>query len=171
MTPHKIVDSQLDSLLGSNADKLRQNTRVQAPDTLIAKHLLEAVNRVLVQPLARLCATLVLKTSLDQVNRVHHKGTKGTSHTAQRKVVSRLQNAMEDGGLFGHGDGRLIHVVHGTSPRGVENLGKVSQAQATRGLVKTGKVEEDIGLHGRKEREACNLGRLVDKLGTGDFAV
>lgn len=86
----EVVDRQLDGLFGGNTNQLRNDTRVQATETLIADDLLETVERVLVQALAGLGASLVLQSCLDQIDRVHHKGTKGTSNTTQGKVVGRL---------------------------------------------------------------------------------
>jgi len=56
----KVVDRQLDGLFGRDTDELRQDARVQAAESLVTEHLLEAIDRVLVQPLAGLRAALVL---------------------------------------------------------------------------------------------------------------
>jgi hypothetical protein len=57
------------------------------------------------------------------------------------------------------------------SPCRVENLGKVAEREAARGLVETGKVEEDVGFHRGEEGEARRSGGLVEELGLGDLAV
>ena len=171
----QVIGRQLDGLLGRHADQLRQHTRVQTTEALVAHHLLEAVDRVLVQPLPGQGAALVLQPSLDQVDRVHHEGAKRTRHAAQAEVVHGLERAAEEvaGGLLGcGGGGRLVVVVvHGVAPRGVEHLGEVAEAQAAGGLVEAGKVEEDVGLHRGEEGEAGDAGGLVEKLGAGDLAV
>lgn len=68
----------------------------------------------------------------------------------------------------------LLHrlaLVLGVPPRRVEHLGEVLEAQPARGLIEARKVEEDVGLHGREQREARHLGRLVQELGARDSAV
>lgn len=176
VTTNKIVHSKLDGLLGRDAYQLRQDTRVQSTETLVAEDLLEAVNGVLVQALTGLSASLVLETSLDQIDRVDHEGTKGTSKTTQSKVVSRFGNLAQDGlaslaCLLGGGIRSSFGGVERNAPRRVEDLGKVNKAQATRGLIETGKVEKNIGLHGSKQREARDSGSLNQELGASNLAI
>ena len=45
------------------------------------------------------------------------------------------------------------------------------QAQTTRWLVYAGEVEQDIGLHRCEQREASDLGGLVQELGAGNLAI
>jgi hypothetical protein len=120
-TAHQIVHRQLDGLLWRNTNQLGQDTRVQAADTFVANNLLEAVDGVLVQALSGLRSTLVLQTGLDKIDGVHHEGTKGTSQTAQTKVVSRLKDLVQDGTALGSDlidslAGGVQNVVHGVAP-------------------------------------------------------
>ena len=130
MTTNKVVHSKLDGLLRRNTNQLRQDTRVQSTETLVAEDLLEAVNGVLVQALTRLSASLVLETRLDQIDGVDHEGTKGTSKTTQSKVVSRFRNLAQDGRaslacLLGGSIRSSFGGVERNAPRRVEDLGKV----------------------------------------------
>ena len=167
-----IVDGQLDGLLGGDTDELRQDTRVEAAETLVADHLPEAVDRIVIQPLAGIGAALVLHARLDEIDRVHHEGTEGAGDAAEAKVVRRLDGAREEALALGLGlEGTGVLTLVAPPPRRIEHLGEVSQAQAAGGLVETGKVEQDVGLHGGKEREPGDLGSLVQKLSPGDAAV
>ena len=168
----EIVDGQLDGLLGGDTDELRQDTRVEAPEALVADDLPEAVDRVVVQPLAGIRAALVLHARLDEIDRVHHEGTEGAGETAEAKVVCRLGGTRKEALALGLGlESAGVLVLVAPPPRRIEHLGEVSQAQAARGLVETGKVEQDVGLHRGEEREPGDPGSLVQKLGPGDAAV
>lgn len=106
---NEIVDGQLDSLLRRHTDQLRDNTRVQTSETLIPDNLPRAVNRVVVEAFTGTSGSLVLHTGLDQVNGVHHEGTKGTRQTTQGKVMRRLQHTMQEG--LGLGSRRIHHLT------------------------------------------------------------
>ena len=173
-TSGQIVDGKLDSLLRRHTDELRQHARVQSAETLVSNNLLEAVDRVLVQALSGLGASLVLESRLDQVDGVHHEGTKSTSQTSESEVVGRLEDTLENmstscGSRLGRGG--LDGVVYRVAPRGIQHLGEVTQAQTTRGVVEAGEVEEDVGLHWCEEGESCDLGCLVEELAPGNLAV
>jgi hypothetical protein len=171
--PDQIIHRKLDGLLGRDTNQLRQNSRVKTAEALVGHDLPEAVDRVVIQTLTRVGSSLVLQSRLDQVDGVHHEGAKGTGNTSQAKVIGRLGNAVQSagrGGLGSHNSGRVLSST-ARSPGGIEDLGKVHQAEPARGLIQTGKVEQDIGLHGGEEREAGDLGRLVEELGLGDLAV
>lgn len=119
--------------------------------------------------------SLVLHARLDEIDRVHHEGAESTCKTAQGKVVTRLEDLAQHSrrlclGLSEHNAAGSDQLA-GASPRRVQDLGEVAQAQAARGLVQAGKVEEDVGLHGREQGEARDAGGVVEELGTSDLAV
>ncbi|KAI6754925.1 hypothetical protein HG531_004031 [Fusarium graminearum] len=64
-----------------------------------------------------------------------------------------------------------INGVHHEGTEGTSNTTKGKVTQATRGLVKASKVEEDVGFHGSEEREASKFGGLVQKLGASDLSI
>lgn len=86
--PNKIIHRELDGLLRRHTDQLRHHTRVQTQRTLVLDDLSETVNRVVIQLLPNGDLSLVLHARLDEIDRVHHKGTESTRQTAQGKVVT-----------------------------------------------------------------------------------
>lgn len=177
---NKVVDSKLDSLLRGNTNQLRQNTRVQTAETLVADDLLEAVDTVLVELLTDNGATLVLHAGLHQINGVHHEGTEGTSDRAEHEVVSGNKERLEERARGGHSLLRnisddLIRTTAQTSsncvPARVKDPSEVDHCKATRRLVKGGEVEENIDLHGCEQGETCDARSLVQEVGPGDPVV
>src|SRR4051794_29094694 len=73
VSTNKVVDGQLNSLLRSHTNQLRNDTRVQACETLVADNLPGAIDGVVVQSLTRARRALILHTGLDQINRVNHE--------------------------------------------------------------------------------------------------
>lgn len=103
---HEIVHGQLNGLLGSHANQLRDNTGVQAKETLVPDDLPRAVNGVVVEAFTRTIGPLVLHTGLDQVNGVDHESTERTRQTTQSKVMRRFQQTVQE--VLGLG-GRRLH--------------------------------------------------------------
>ena len=70
--------------------------------------------------------------------------------------------------------GRVLHLgrlLRRRAPPRVEQLGKVDEREALRRPAAAGKVEDDVGLHGREERIARRRGAVVEEVGLVDTAV
>lgn len=173
---HQVIDRQLDGLFRCHTNQLRQHTRIQTEKAFILDDLFRAIPTVLVQHFTHTTAPLILHPRLDQINGIDHKGTKRAGHATETKVMHRFENAMHHGACFGghlverraRGDARANAAI---APGRVEHLGKVGESQTTSVFIETGKVEENIRLHGGEVREAGDARGLVEEFGPGDFAI
>ena len=176
LASNKVVHCELDGLFRRYTDKLGKHTGIQTLEPLILDDLLGAVERVLVEHMPNARAPLVLHPRLDKIDGVNHKGTKGTSQGSESKVVDRLEYVVPY--RFCARKDLLACFRYAAScqrsypvPGRVENAGKVSQAESPRSFVQTGKVEENVGLHGCVEIEATYPCGLVEKVGASNLAV
>jgi hypothetical protein len=75
---HEIIDCQLDSLLRRDTNKLGQDTGIQTLETFISDNFLGAVYGVLVKPFSDSRRALVLHSSLDEIDWVHHESAESS---------------------------------------------------------------------------------------------
>ena len=120
----KVVDCELDGLLGRDANQLNGEALVEAEDALVSDDLLEAVEAVSVHDLADVGArALILHARLDQVDRVDGERANRARNRAQEEPVAALHHLSADVALLqtrvrcrwrclGHGSGQRDRFDH-----------------------------------------------------------